>query len=77
MAIFRNISLLIFPLLCFLFLLFIEFDSFFFNQSLQYNRHTYDKMHYKKVITQQTIGEREEKIDQLLTKSLQLNEKVN
>jgi hypothetical protein len=33
-------------------------------------------MHYKKSSAQQTIGERKEIINQLLTKSFQLKEKV-
>ena len=33
-------------------------------------------MQYKKATTQQTIREREDKIDQLLSKSVRLNEKV-
>lgn len=52
-------------------------NIFFFKQSLESNRHTFDKMHYKKSSTLQTISEREEIINQLLKKSFQLNEKVS
>ncbi len=49
----------------------------FFKQSLENNRHTFDKIHYKKTSFQQTIDERDELIDQLLVTSIELNNKVS
>jgi hypothetical protein len=49
---------------------------FSLKQSLQDNRHKLDAVHYKQTTVQQTIGQRDELINQLLVKSTELNKKV-
>jgi len=55
--------------------IFIWFVSF--KHSLEDNRHTFNKAHYKKSSVQQTVEERDGLINQLLTISNQLNDKVS
>jgi len=50
---------------------------FLFKQSLEDNRHTFDKLHYKKSTIQQTIDQRDELINRLMTISIQLNNEVS
>jgi hypothetical protein len=75
----RKLSFLIPPFASYIFIALFDTQiySFSFKQTLEDNRHTFDKVHYKKSSIRQSIDERDELIDELLTKSIELNDKVS